>query len=228
MSTVYDGVLAELGPRIVDGSLPEGAVITLEWLGQEYGVSRTVAREVAQVLASMNIVEMRRRTGIRVRPREEWDSYAPAVVRWRLDGAGRAEHLHELAQLRTAVEPHSAALAASRADTAAGAELVRLAHAMEAAGAEGDLRTFLEHDVAFHRLLLRLSGNVMFARLADVVEEVLRGRTEHDLMPAEPKPEARRLHLMVAEAVAAGDAGVAQAAMTAICTEVLSEMNRGR
>ena len=105
---------------------------------------------------------------------------------------------------------------------------MRLAEEMETSGAAGDLATFLDLDIAFHRLLLTASGNLMFEALGDVVEEVLRGRTDHHLMPAEPKPEARRLHLMVAEAVAAGDADVAQAAMHAICVEVVSEMQRRR
>lgn len=225
MSTVYRSVLADLGPRIVGGDLAEGTVITLEWLGERYGVSRTIAREVVQVLVSMHIVESRRRTGIRVLPREQWDAYDPAVIRWKLDGEGRREHLRELSELRSAVEPSSAALAARFADEHQRTEVVRLAGLMETSGAAGDLATFLEHDVAFHRLLLRASGNAMFAGLGDVVEEVLRGRTDHDLMPPTPKPEARRLHQMVADAVASGQGDVARAAMTAICVEVVADLD---
>ncbi|MGH3457470.1 FadR/GntR family transcriptional regulator [Aeromicrobium sp.] len=228
MSTVYTGVLAELGTRIVDGRLASNSTLTLDALQTEYGVSRTVAREVVQVLASMGLVESRRRTGIRVLPSDEWDHFDPAIIRWRLEGDARASHLHELSQLRAAVEPPSTALAATHADEHARQEIVRLAEAMETSGAAGDLATFLDLDIAFHRLLLTASGNVMFAALGDVVEEVLRGRTDHHLMPAEPKPEARRLHLMVAQAVAAGDADMAQAAMQAICVEVVSEMHRRR
>jgi DNA-binding FadR family transcriptional regulator len=224
MSTVYRGVLAELGPRIVDGSLPVGSTITLEWLGEEYGVSRTIAREVVQVLVSMGLVESRRRTGIHVLPEERWDAFDPAVIRWRLGGPGRRAHLGELSQLRSAVEPAAAALAAVHADAPTRTELLALAAAMEATGSAGDLRTFLEHDVRFHRLLLSSSGNPMFSGLGDVVEEVLRGRTDHDLMPPEPKPEARRLHSMVASAVANGQPEVARAAMTTICLEVVSEL----
>lgn len=224
MSTLHSGVLGELGPRIVEGSLPVDAKITLEWLSEEFGVSRTVAREVVQVLVSMGLVESRRRTGIRVRPRAEWDAYDPAVIRWRLAGTQRAAHLRELSQLRAAVEPMSAALAAVHADDSQRQEVVRLAEEMETAGAAGDLGTFLQHDVAFHRLLLEASGNVMFARLGDVVEEVLRGRTDHHLMPSQPKPEARRLHMMVAQAVADGQAEVATSAMSTICLEVVTEI----
>lgn len=227
MSTVYRSVLADLGPRIVDGSLPEGSQLTLEGLGEEYGVSRTIAREVVQVLASMNLVESRRRTGIRVLPRHEWDVYAPALVRWRLDGERRTDHLRELTQLRAAVEPASAALAARHADAEQRGEVVRLAGLLEETGARGDLRTFLEHDIAYHRLLLAASGNSMFAALGDVVEEVLRGRTDHDLMPPTPKPEARKLHQVVADAVAAGEPEVARAAMTGICAEVVADLDRG-
>jgi DNA-binding FadR family transcriptional regulator len=81
MATVYEEVLDRLGPRIVSGELPEGSVLTLEWMRAEFGVSRTIAREVVQVLASMGLVETRRRTGTRVRRRERWDSYDPAVIR---------------------------------------------------------------------------------------------------------------------------------------------------
>lgn len=224
MATVYTEVLADLGPRIVDGSLPPGSSLTLVAIAGEYGVSRTVAREVVQVLASMGLVESRRRTGVRVLDQQHWNHHAPAVIRWRLDGAGRGRHLHELSELRAAVEPPSAALAAEHADEHVRARLVEIATQMEDTGSVGDLRTFLELDVEFHRLLLTASGNVMFAALGDVVEEVLRGRTGHDLMPPVPKPEARRLHSMVARAVADGDPEVARVAMHAICVEVVAEM----
>ncbi|HJR37943.1 MAG TPA: FCD domain-containing protein, partial [Nocardioidaceae bacterium] len=132
----------------------------------------------------------------------------------------------QLSQLRAAIEPPAAALAALNADDGSRRRIVEVADALETTGAAGDLRTFLEHDVLFHRLLLESSGNSMFLGLAYVVEEVLRGRTDHDLMPPHPKPEARRLHAVVAEAVAGREPEVAQAAMTAICAEVVAAMGR--
>jgi DNA-binding FadR family transcriptional regulator len=224
MVTLHRSVLASLGMRIIEGELPAETVITLDWLSQEFGVSRTVAREVVQVLTSLGLVESRRRTGIRVLGRESWDQLDPHVLRWRLAGSQRTEMLAQLSQLRAAIEPRAAALAATRADEAQRARVVELAALLEETGSRGDLQTFLTHDVEFHRLLLVASGNDLFAGLGDVVEEVLRGRTEHDLMPVQPKPEARRLHEMVAQAVAAGKPDLAEAAMTAICAEVLSAM----
>jgi DNA-binding FadR family transcriptional regulator len=226
MSTLHEDVLSRLGPRIVNGSLPAGSTINLDWLQQEFDVSRTVAREVVQVLASMHLVDSRRRTGVMVLPRSAWDVYDRAVIRWRLAGSEREEQLHQLSELRAAIEPPAAALAAMHADDAQRRQVVEVADALETTGAAGDLKTFLEHDVVFHRLLLEASGNSMFMGLAYVVEEVLRGRTDHHLMPPHPKPEARRLHAVVAEAVAGREPEVARAAMTAICAEVVAAMDR--
>jgi DNA-binding FadR family transcriptional regulator len=226
MATLHEEVLARLGPLIISGSLAPGATVNLEWVQQEFNVSRTVAREAVQVLSSMRLVASRRRTGVTVLPEEQWDNYDRAVIRWRLAGPERGRQLHQLSQLRTAIEPPAAALAARHSDAGQRDRILELGAAMESAGSAGDLTTFLEHDIAYHRLLLESSGNAMFAGLAHVVEEVLRGRTLHHLMPSRPKPEARRLHLVVAEAVAGGEAEVARAAMTAICVEVANEMGQ--
>lgn len=223
-TTLHHDVLADLGPRVVSGALAEGEAITLEWVCVQYDVSRTVAREVTQVLAAMHLVQSRRRTGITVLPRSEWDAFNPDVIRWRLAGEDRAAHLYELAQLRAAVEPAATELAATHAAEDIRSELLHLADDLERTGAAEDLGTFLELDVRFHRLLLEGSGNSMFTALCDVVEEVLRGRTQHHLMPSEPKPVARALHAAVARAVADGDAAAARAAMTGICQEVMDEM----
>jgi DNA-binding FadR family transcriptional regulator len=59
----------------------------------------------------------------------------------------------------------------------------------------------------------------MLAGLADVVVEVLAGRTRHDLMPNVAEPEAIRLHGLVASAVQSGDGAAAEQAMRAIVAE---------
>lgn len=227
MATLYSNVLDEIGRRIVDGDPAADTVLTLEGIGQEFGVSRTVAREVVQVLVALGLVESRRRTGVRVLAPDQWDVMDPAVLRWRLAGNDRRWVIHELSEFRLAVEPTAVALAARHATSAQREQLVTLAARMEETGGRGELAAFLEHDVAFHRLLLEASGNLQFARMAGMVEEVLRGRTDHDLMPPEPKPEARRLHQMVADAVADGQPQLAESAMATLCAEVLTEMSDG-
>ncbi|GAA2972445.1 FadR/GntR family transcriptional regulator [Actinokineospora diospyrosa] len=212
-------LLDDLGPAIVTGKYPAGAVLRTEELERAFRVSRTVVREALRVLEAMRLVSSRRRVGITVLPRTDWNLYDPRVIRWRLDGPDRAGQLRSLTELRSATEPVAAALAAARATPEQAGALTALA--VQLRSSTHDLDAFLVHDIAFHRVLLIASGNDMFAQLGDVVDAVLTGRTHHHLMPQTPKPEAVRLHVEVAEAIAAGDPARAEAAMRAIVTEVL-------
>jgi DNA-binding FadR family transcriptional regulator len=81
------------------------------------------------------------------------------------------------------------------------------------------------HDIAFHRMLLIASGNEMFARLGDVVAEVLAGRTHHQVMFEDPDPAAVTLHVRVAEAVREGDAARAQELTGQITVGALHELD---
>ncbi|WP_459180898.1 FadR/GntR family transcriptional regulator [Streptomyces sp.] len=218
-------VLAELGPAIASGAYPPGTVLRIDELEQRYGVSRTVVREAVRVLEAMHLVASRRRVGITVRPAEEWNVFDPAVIRWRLAGADRPRQLRSLTMLRTAVEPVAAGLAAVAATPDQCRELTVLAADMAAAGRASDLAAYLVHDVAFHRVMLRASGNEMFARLGDVVAEVLTGRTEHHVMFSTPDPAAVTLHVRVAEAVRARDAVAAERLMREICVGALAELD---
>jgi DNA-binding FadR family transcriptional regulator len=218
-------VLAELGPAIASGDHPPGTVLRIDELERRYGVSRTVVREAVRVLEAMHLVETRRRVGITVRPPEAWNVFDPAVIRWRLAGADRPRQLRSLTMLRTAVEPVAAGLAAMAATPGQCRDLTLLAAEMAAAGRASDLRAYLVHDVAFHRVMLQASGNEMFARLGDVVAEVLTGRTEHHVMFSTPDPEAVTLHIRVAEAVRARDAEAAERLMREICLGALRELD---
>jgi DNA-binding FadR family transcriptional regulator len=214
---LHERVLARLGPAIVSGAVAEGSVLRIEQIGDEHGVSRTVARDVVKVLESLQVVTSRRRVGVTIRPRTEWNLFDPRLIRWRLAGPDRERQLRSLGELRRAVEPVAAALAAAHADDDQCARLAAAAAGMAASGR--DLAAYLAHDVAFHQVLLQASGNDMFAGLASVVGEVLTGRTEHHLMPTTPEPAAIRLHADVAAAVAARDPDAAERSMRAILAE---------
>ena len=223
-SGLHERVLSVLGPAIVSGELGEGAVLTIDDLARQHGVSRTVARDVVKVLESLQLASTRRRVGITVRPRREWNAFDPRLIRWQLAGPDRARQLRSLSELRNGVEPIAAALAAVHANTEECGRLTAAVIGMSVTGRQGDLETYLGYDLAFHCALLEASGNDMFAALGSVVGEILTGRTHHDLMPAHPLPAAIRLHGDVAEAVAAGDSAGAERAMRAIVDEAQEAM----
>ena len=218
-SPVHDALVDRLGAAIVHGEYPAGTRLVTGELAEESGSSRSAAREAVRVLESLGMVEVRRKAGIAVLPVDRWNVYAPEIIAWRLDGPGRDRQLSELSQLRGAVEPLAARLAASEATEqqrhdlmAAVVEMARAEHAAH----EDD---YLRADILFHRSLLVGSGNSMLAALADVVEAVLVGRTAHALMPHDANPDAVRWHHDVAFAVVSGGGDEAAAAMTRIVAE---------
>ncbi|MFD8423906.1 FadR/GntR family transcriptional regulator [Streptomyces sp. NPDC059466] len=222
---LHGQVLDALGPAITAGEYPPGSVLRTDELAQRFEVSRSVMREAVRVLESMHLVESRRRVGVTVRPKVEWNVYDPQVIRWRLAGADRPHQLRSLTVLRSALEPVAAGLAARHATAGQCAELTECALGMVATSRGHQLEAYLVHDVAFHRVILNASGNEMFARLGDVVAEVLAGRTHHEIMFEDPDPAAVTLHVQVAEAVREGDAVRAEVLTREITVGALQELD---
>ncbi|MDX3109632.1 FadR/GntR family transcriptional regulator [Nonomuraea angiospora] len=217
-------VLDHLGTAICSGDVAAGSVLSIEDLVDRYQVSRSVIREVLRVLASMGLVETRRRVGIMIQPPGGWSVFDPQVIRWRLASEGRMAQLRSITELRTAIEPHAAWLAAERVDDDEASELVGLAARMWAAGKAGDEARFLDLDIDFHRRVLAASGNEMFAKLQLIVAEVLAGRHHYHLMPHYPDEEALRLHTDVAQAIQRRDGERARRAMVGIMEQGFAEM----
>lgn len=217
-------VLDHLGTAICGGELTVGSVLNIDDLVDRYAVSRSVIREVLRVLASMGLIETRRRVGIMIRPASNWNVFDPQVIRWRLASAGRMAQLRSITELRTAVEPHAAWLAATRATPHEASDLVGLAARMWAAGKAGEEEDFLRLDIEFHRRVLLASGNEMFVKLQNLVAEVLIGRHHYHLMPHYPHEQALQLHADVAQAIQRGDGERARGAMVKLMEQALDEM----
>lgn len=221
---LHGDVLDALGARITSGSLAAGSVLTLDGIARAYAVSMPVAREAVRVLTSMGLVTSRRRVGVTVQPMSAWNVFDPQVIRWRLEGQDRTAQLLSLSELRRGFEPLAASLAAQRATPEQGRVLASAVADMEVHGRSGDLEAYLLADQVFHRTLLQASGNEMMAALTSVVDEVLAGRTHHDLMPARPNPVAIALHDEVGRAVRRGEPVAAEQAMRRIIDEAAAAM----
>lgn len=180
-SGLHERVVHRLGSRIVDGTIPPGSVLpTEEELGAEFGVSRSILREAVKVLAGKGLLEVRPRVGTRVRARPSWHLLDLDVVRWRY--AQRREYdLRELTELRAAIEPAAAYLAAQRRDADDLATMTAHLARMDAAtadpvafrSAELDFRTAVV-DSAHNTLLSHIGGIVRIAS-GTAVEEAAEG-----------------------------------------------------
>lgn len=210
----------QLGQEVVDGVVHAGDSYTLESIQQRFNVSRTVARDAMRSLESLGLVLARRRVGLQVQPRSQWNVNHPRVIRLRLQGPDSAGQYRELAELRVAVEPYAAHLAALRADDATRARLRELAEALRAAGEVGDVEQFLEHDTELHSLLLAAAGNSHFLTLDAALAAVLAGRHDGGVLPFHAEAPAVADHVRLALAVADGRAQDAEAASHAVMAEI--------
>ena len=223
-SSLHDRAVENIGRRIIDGQLADGATVLADQLAAELGVGRSVIREAIRVLRSLGLVTSVRRVGVRVLPASQWNLFDPQVIAWRLASQGRGAQLRSLTELRSSVEPMAAELAAARSTAEASAELLGVAATMRTVGRAGDLQGFLELDIRFHCLVLASSGNEMFAAMDGMVAAVLRGRTELGLMPATPHEHALQMHVDVADAVQGGHAQRARSAMELIMQRTAAEV----
>lgn len=207
------GLVDELTARIRGGAWRPGARLPTEGqLGAEFGVSRTVVREALSRLQAAGLTHTRHGVGSFVAERG-----TTAVFRL---GARPLQTLHDVVavlELRIAVETEAAGLAAQRR-TAANLEAMRaalddMAQAL-AAGTDA-----VQADFRFHSEIARATQNTHFSNLMATlgVRSIPRARVE----AGAPVDEARlawlrRLeaeHTSLYDAIAAGDADAARAAM---------------
>ncbi|CAA9536222.1 MAG: Transcriptional regulator, GntR family [uncultured Sphingomonadaceae bacterium] len=208
-------MLDAVGRTIVTGGYEARRFPTEAELAAEHAVSRSVTREAVKMLTAKGLLTARPRTGTVVQPASSWNLFDPDVLRWLLERKFSLELLRHFNELRVAIEPAAAALAARGAGTQ---EIAAGFGRMEAA--EGGADDPLEADIAFHVAVLRASGNPFYIQFQDVVATALRtsirftnrfkGRTA-DLAA----------HRAVLTAIEGGDAGGAKRAMGAIIGEVM-------
>ena len=210
--TLHLEVAHRLGARIVNGELAPGITLPNEAdLCAELGVSRTVVREAMKVLASKSLVEVRPRTGTRVRPRSEWQALDHDVLTWQFSSDSAAGAVIDLLEMRLIVEPAAARLAASRASRA-DLERLRLA-CQQMEQAEGDTEASIQPDVAFHLTVLEAAGNAFLRPLGGLMQTALGASFR---LSSGDEPAYRRTlqqHTAVYRAIAAGDAQAAEQAM---------------
>lgn len=220
-------IVEELGHAVVTQTYGDTVPFPIEAeLCKQFGASRTVLREAVKMLTAKGLLSARPRQGTWVEPEHNWNLLDPDVLRWLLERKFSLELLAEFTEIRFAIEPSAAALAARNASPEG---LARIRHAIgrmkNAAVGEDDP---LESDIAFHVAVLHATGNRFYAQLEDVINAALRisirltnsvkGVPQADVDP----------HRKVLDAIEAGDSDKARALMESIIGEVLDLIGTAR
>lgn len=213
------GMLDSLGKAIVTGQYDNAPFPTEAELASQHGVSRSVTREAVKMLTAKGLLTARPRKGTTVQPTAHWNLFDADVLRWLLERKFSLELLRQFTELRIAIEPAAAALAA-RASDEAGLTAIRSGYARMAAAETGEDDP-LDADIAFHIAIMDATANPFYRQFRDVVEKALRtsirftnrfqGRTAS-------LPE----HHAVLSAIEGRDEHAAHQAMTRLIADVMA------
>ena len=213
------GMLDTLGKAIVVGRYETRPFPTEAEIARTFGVSRSVTREAVKMLTAKGLVSARPRQGTIVQPSSQWNLFDADVLRWLLDRKFSVQLLRQFNQLRVAIEPEAAALAALHHSPAELAAIREGLHRMERADAgDGDP---LEADIAFHVAVLRASGNPFYAQFQQMVATALRTSIRFTNR-IKGRTASIADHAAVADAIAARDDAASREAMQRLIGDVLS------
>ena len=213
-------IVQDLGVAIVTGKYSERNPFPVEaQLCRQYGASRTALREAVKMLTAKGLLGARPRQGTWVQPESKWNLLDPDILGWLLERQFSPALLTEFTEVRLAIEPLAAALAA-RAAGPEDKQAVRDAIERMRAAERGEDDP-LASDIAFHVAVLRASKNRFYSQLTELTATALRFsiRTTNRYKGVQLASVAD--HKRVADAIIAGRPAVAAEAMRKMIQEAL-------
>ena len=214
-------VVAELLTRIARGDIAIGGLMPTEQeLVVEFGMSRTVIREVIQDLIGFGMIQTRPRVGARVQPVEQWDRFNPLVLKALLEHGLNADLYESLREARWLIEPEVAAMAAARATAeqigeinAAFEKLADTVHPDKAVTPEQRMAA----DIALHRAILGACGNWVFERFGPLFDASIMARMAlAQQAPRTDPPLALEKHRRIVDAIKAHNPSEARRATLSV------------
>lgn len=208
-------IARRIGIDIITGRYREGAKLPGDAeLTFSFGVSRPVLREAVKTLVAKGLLSTKARVGTVARPRSAWNMFDADVLAWHLDAGVDRSFVSAIAEIRMAIEPRAAGLAAVRRTDA---DIRAMQAAMDGMRREAQRQTagFAEADVAFHVAVANATGNPFIRSLAAMIEAALRASFQLSAPgDADDYEFTVASHQRIVDAIAAGDAAAADEAMT--------------
>jgi GntR family transcriptional repressor for pyruvate dehydrogenase complex len=206
--------LAEITRKLLDfllsGEIEPGTKIPGErHLAEALGVGRSAVREAIKSLSLLGLLDVRQGDGTYLS--RSGSDLLPRVIEWGL--LLKLPSVMDLVEARAEIEVIGAGLAATRATEEQVAILRDGLEAMRAAGEDVD--AYVEADIAFHLEVARASGNEVFSNLVTSLRSLLRVWVDRVLRHAGETGTSLAMHQPIVDAIAAGDADGARAAMRA-------------
>jgi DNA-binding FadR family transcriptional regulator len=225
--TGQDNIAAALGEEILSGARKPGERMPSDAdMHKMFGVSRVVTREVIKTLAAKGLVASRMKVGTIVLEPAHWNWLDSDVLSWRANAGLDMDFLAHITDVRRAVEPTAAALAAIYGNRGDVAKLREAIAAM--AGAGSNRRQFAEADLRFHLAVSTASRNPFFQSFAATIETALFALLSVNAITdnSRQQSEAIEMHVRVADAIEDRDPHMAAKAMLRAVDGGLSHARR--
>ena len=207
-----------LGRAIVTGRFDDKPFPVETALARRHGVSKSVTREALKMLSAKGLLTARPRQGTLVQPASSWNLFDSDVLRWLADRKLKMNLLRELNQLRAAIEPQAASLAACKWAIADLRGIEQGLRRIEAA--KDGLDEPAAASVAFHVAILRATQNPFYAQFRDIVSTALQTSLRLDGNLRENLAGLRE-YAAVFDAIRAREPDNAQTAMRHLINETL-------
>jgi DNA-binding FadR family transcriptional regulator len=225
---VHGSTVDTIGKWVLGGVYAPGQLLPREDdLADKLKVSRTSVREAVKVLSAKGLLDVRRRVGVRVRARDDWNLLDPQVLSWHPDVGRDKELIGSLIEARRIIEPAAAAFAAARATAADLARIERAYEAMER-NLRSDLAACCEADLDFHVGLVAASHNVVLKGLTGTIEAALRATFAITNRLGTAQSRALAAHKAVLECVRLRDGDGARAAIIGLLDIAAHDLDQKR
>lgn len=215
----------QLGAAIVQGQYAiDKSFPTEAELSQQFNISRSVTREAVKMLTAKGLIASRPRQGIRVMHSSHWNMFDADVLGWTLHARPSLDLLREFTQLRLAIEPEAASLAAQNNSKVSEIRTISDALLRIKKATEG-CDDMLAANIDFHCAILSASSNRFFFQLREFIQVAMRVSiaTTHQL-----KGELvtnYEDHKRIYDAIASGNSNAAASSMKALLIGVMDIVN---
>lgn len=215
----------QLGAAIVQGQYAIDKPFPTEAeLSSQFNISRSVTREAVKMLTAKGLIASRPRQGIRVMPGSHWNMFDADVLSWTLRARPSLGLLREFTQLRMAIEPEAASLAAQNNRDRKAMELIeRALERMRQADLGQD--DPLSADIEFHCAILAASNNRFFFQLREFIQVALRVSIASTNQLKGVLTADYADHKSIYDAISRGDTNAATAAVKKLLAEVMQLIN---
>lgn len=165
-------ISANLGLKIIQGEVSPGELLPTEnELSESLGVSRSVVREAFKLLTAKGIIVSKRRMGTVVSPVSEWILLDPEILFWMESTGYSYQILHELIQIRLAIEPEACAIVAKQRELTDFSTMAKSLKILECDIASPE--EYRKADIDFHLSILEATQNRYFKQMKPLLKTSL-------------------------------------------------------